>query len=76
VYRYTKTICDGVPLVEESNVGVAPQLITPESSPDLASKLRMHDLAHVDSITQLLSVEGSSRLLLSAGRDGCVKVWK
>jgi hypothetical protein len=76
VYRYHKLHYNGVPVVEERSIGEGPRLVTPDSSPDLGSKLRMHDLAHVDGITQLISVDGSSQLLASASRDGCVKVWK
>lgn len=66
----------GVPVLEERCVGDITRQVTPDSSPDLGSKLRMHDLVHADSITQLLAVEGASKLLVSASRDGCIKVWK
>lgn len=76
IHRYQRVSIAGVPVVEELSVGDGPHLVTPDSSPDLGSKLRMHDLAHVDGITQLTPIETSSRLLATASRDGCIKVWK
>lgn len=76
VYRYTRQTYNGVPVVEERCLGEGPRLVTPDCSPDLSSKLRMQDLVHSDSITQLTGVQGVSKLLVSASRDGCIKVWK
>lgn len=76
VYRYSKRMYSGVPVLEERCVGDGPRLVTPDSSPDLGSKLRMHELVHADAITQLLAVDGAAKLLVSASRDGCIKVWK
>lgn len=48
-----------------------------DAAPDLASRMRMHDACHADSITALLAAEGlHGRILLSASRDGIVKGWK
>jgi hypothetical protein len=76
VYRYSKRSYSGVPVIEERCAGDGPRLVTPDSSPDLGSKLRMHECVHADAITQLAAVEGASKLLVSASRDGCIKVWK
>eukprot|EP00879_Flechtneria_rotunda_P022840 GHRR01024135.1.p1 GENE.GHRR01024135.1~~GHRR01024135.1.p1 ORF type:complete len:413 (+),score=138.78 GHRR01024135.1:1164-2402(+) len=76
VYRYSKRLVSGVPVLEERCVGDGPRLVTPDSSPSLSRQLRMQDLVHSDTITQLLAVEGTSKLLVSASRDGCIKVWK
>lgn len=75
-YRYSRHLHAGVPVVEERCLGEGPQLLTPDCSPDLSSKLRMQDLVHSDSITQLAAVQGVSKLLVSGSRDGCIKVWK
>ena len=76
VYRYGRHAYNGVPVVEERCFGEGARLVTPDCSPDLSSKLRMQDLVHSDSITQLAAVQGVGRLLVSASRDGCIKVWK
>jgi hypothetical protein len=48
-----------------------------DAAPDLASRMRMQDACHADSITALLAAEAAhGRLLLSASRDGVVKAWK
>lgn len=76
VYRYSRHLHAGVPVVEERCLGEGPSLTTPDCNPDLSSKLRMQDLVHSDSITQLAAVQGVSKLLVSGSRDGCIKVWK
>lgn len=48
-----------------------------DAAPDLASRMRMQDACHGDSITALLAAEAAhGRILLSASRDGVVKAWK
>lgn len=75
-YRYTKRSVGGVAVLEERVTGDARRLVTPDGSPELSRQLRSHELAHADGITRLLGVDGTSRLLASASRDGCIKVWK
>lgn len=76
VYRYSRCMHAGVPVVEERCLSEGPRLLSHECSPDLSSKLRMQDLVHSDCITQLAAVQGVSKLLVSGSRDGCIKVWK
>lgn len=77
VYRYSRQHVFGVPVLEEHCFTSDGAPLPADNSPELGRQLRMHELVHTDSITQLLAVEGvSSKLLVSASRDGCVKVWK
>ena len=85
-YRYDCRLFNDVPVVEEVALGAAAgaaRRARLEAAGDLGSQLRCHDLVHADCITALLGVEGynggmvtGSKMLFSASRDGCIKVWK
>lgn len=39
--------------------------------------MRVHDQCHADALTDLVAAEGfgGGRVLLTSGRDGCIKAW-
>ncbi len=48
-----------------------------DASDELRSKMKLNELCHADAVTDLLLAEaGSSKVLLSCSRDGCIKAWK
>jgi hypothetical protein len=84
--RYDARLFDGTPVLSEMLVGAGDvQQARVEAASELGSQLRCHDLVHADAITAICCVDsytgttavgGAGRMLASASRDGCVKVWK
>ncbi len=74
--RYAQRYVNDVPVVEEQCCGEAPAPLS-DASDELRTKMKLNDLCHGDAITDLLLAEaGSSKVLLSCSRDGCIKAWK
>jgi hypothetical protein len=74
--RYTQRYVNDVAVLEEQGSGEPAAPLT-DASDELRSKMKLNDLCHADAVTDLLLAEaGSSKVLLSCSRDGCIKAWK
>lgn len=74
--RYTQRYVNDVAVLEEQGSGEPPAPLS-DASDELRSKMKLNDLCHADAVTDLLLAEaGSSKVLLSCSRDGCIKAWK
>ncbi|KAG2443160.1 hypothetical protein HYH02_009570 [Chlamydomonas schloesseri] len=76
-YKYRTRALGDVAVCEELCVLDNTSRLT-ESCQELRGRVRVNDQAHADAVTALAVADppGSSRLLLTASRDGVVKAWK
>jgi hypothetical protein len=76
-YSYRGAAVDGVPVVEEW-CGVEGVARFAEGCQEVRQMSRVNDQCHGDALTAMSSAEGlqGGRLLLTAARDGSLKVWK
>ncbi|GLI69871.1 hypothetical protein VaNZ11_014588, partial [Volvox africanus] len=76
-YKYRIRAIGDVAVCEELCLLDNASLLT-ESCHELRGRVRVNDQAHADAVTAVAVADppGSSRLLLTASRDGVVKAWK